>query len=112
MLPRINRLRRDFERVYKGKDRVSCEYFLMFFSSNGTDHSRFGFVVKKKVGKAYFRNKLKRRFRFVVREVIEDIKVGYDIIFVLNPNYSNWKGVEYKDIKDNIKLMLEKAKLL
>ena len=98
MLPRINRLRRDFERVYKGKDRVSCEYFLMFFSPNEKIYSRFGFVVKKKVGKAYFRNKLKRRFRFVIREIIGDIKVGYDIIFVLNPNYSNWKGVEYKDI--------------
>ncbi len=112
MLPRINRLRRDFERVYKGKDRVSCEYFLMFFSPNEKIYSRFGFVVKKKVGKAYFRNKLKRRFRFVIREIIGDIKVGYDIIFVLNPNYSNWKGVEYKDINNSIKLMLDKAKLL
>ncbi len=47
---------------------------------NELHHSRFGFVVGKRVGKAVTRNKVKRRIREAVRQI--PVKSGWDIVFI------------------------------
>lgn len=41
-----------------------------------------GYSVKKKLGKAIIRNRIKRRFREAYRQYFKYLKEGYDIILV------------------------------
>ncbi len=102
MLPYKNRLKSDFSKLFKGKDKFINPYFIIFYQENGRDFSRFGFVIRKKLGKAVLRNKVKRRFRFVIRDNLDKIESGFDFIFLINHNLSNWKDISYEDIKKNI----------
>ncbi len=47
---------------------------------NGTDTTRFGFSVSKRIGNAVVRNRLKRRLRELVRQM--HISNGWDIVFI------------------------------
>jgi ribonuclease P protein component len=102
MLPAENRLRTGYLKIYKDKKRVSNKYFLLFYKENNLSFSRFGFVIRKKLGKAFFRNKVKRRFRFAIRTEIDKIKPGFDFIFLINHNFQDWENVSYLEIKKNI----------
>ena len=50
------------------------------YLANGLDHSRFAFVVSKRVGNAVVRNKIRRRLREVVRE--SAFSEGWDAVFI------------------------------
>jgi ribonuclease P protein component len=102
MLPSKNRLRSGYLKIYKDKKSVSNKYFLLFYKENNTNYSKFGFVIRKKVGKAFFRNKIKRRFRFAIRENLENISPGFDFIFLINHNFTDWEQVSFEEIKNNI----------
>ena len=52
-------------------------------AQNGLSHSRFAFVVSKKVDKrAVVRNKVKRTLRSFIEYNIENIVKGYDMILI------------------------------
>ena len=50
------------------------------YLANGLDHSRFAFVVSKRVGNAVVRNRVKRRLREAVRE--RPVSSGWDAVFI------------------------------
>jgi len=113
MLPEANRLKKekDFERAFKkGKSYNQSFLFLKVFDSQDERQSRFGFVVSTKVSKkAVVRNKLKRQMREIVRERIEDIKKGQDVIVVTQP------GIEtqtFHQLKQNLLQLLKEADLI
>ena len=109
MLPQENRLRHGFDNIYKGKQKVLNPYFILFYKENNLDYSRFGFVIRKGLGKAYLRNRVKRRFRFVVRSNLVEIKKGFDYIFLVNHNLKDkWYEISFEDIKNNIIETLKK----
>lgn len=64
-LRRADRLRkrRDFQRVSRRGRRVAGPYFVLLSAPGGSDRTRLGLTVSRKVGNAVERNYVKRRVR-------------------------------------------------
>jgi ribonuclease P protein component len=83
--PRSGRLvrRSDFDAVYRQGRRVSAPRFAVFCRPNGTDCSRFGMSIRKVLGGAVIRNRIRRRTREILRLHAAEIQPGWD--FVIHP---------------------------
>ena len=81
-LPRACRLVRtaEYDAVYKGGRRKQGREFAVFLRANGLDLSRFGWSVKKALGGAVRRNRIRRRIREIVRLHRQEIAPGWDIV--------------------------------
>jgi ribonuclease P protein component len=80
--PREARLvrRGDFDAVYRAGKRRSSSHFTLFFRANQLPVSRFGFSIKKALGGAVVRNRMRRRMREIVRCHRMEIPAGWDIV--------------------------------
>ena len=80
--PREARLVRksEFDAVYRAGKRRSSSHFTVFFRANEQPQSRFGFSIKKTLGGAVVRNRIRRRLREVVRCHRLEIPAGWDIV--------------------------------
>jgi ribonuclease P protein component len=74
---------------------------------NGSNLSRYGFSVTKKVGKAVRRNRLKRLLREIMR--LQALKPGWDIVFMARSVAVN---ADYHQLKGAIAKLLARAQLL
>jgi len=95
-MKRKYRLRRnsDFQRVRHVGKSYASPFLVLAFLRNNVDHSRFGFVVSKQLGKAVDRNKIKRRIREAVRLRFLHIATGYDVVFVARKRAGSASFVE------------------
>ena len=80
--PRSARLvrRGEFDAVYRAGRRRSSALFTVFFRANQLPQSRFGFSIKKALGGAVIRNRIRRRIREIVRGNRREIAAGWDIV--------------------------------
>ncbi len=80
--PREARLvrRGEFDAVYRAGQRRSSSHFTVFFRANELPQSRFGVSIKKALGGAVVRNRIRRRLREIVRCHRGEIPVGWDIV--------------------------------
>ncbi len=104
MLSTKNRLRRkkDIEKVLKEGNGFYKDFLVLKARKNKERESRFGFIVSQKVSKkAVIRNRIKRRFREVVKGMIKKTNKNTDIILIALP------GTETKNFEE-IKLTIEK----
>ena len=72
--------RGEFDGVYRAGKRRSSSHFTVFFRANQLPHSRFGFSIKKTIGGAEVRNRIRRRVREIVRCHREEMPTGWDIV--------------------------------
>jgi ribonuclease P protein component len=70
----------DFDAVYRNGKRRSSSYFTVFLKANDLPQSRFGFSIKKALGGAVVRNRIRRRLREIVRCHRMEIPAGWDIV--------------------------------
>ncbi len=78
---RMKTMRRgEFDAVYRAGKRRSSSHFTVFFRANELPQSRFGFSIKKALGGAVVRNRIRRRLREVVRCHRLEIHAGWDIV--------------------------------
>ena len=105
------RLRRnsDFQRVRQYGQSYASPLMVLAFLQNELDHSRFGFVVSKRLGKAVRRNKIKRRMREATRVRLPCIKSGFDIVFIARQPA---RRATYQEIEQTVEFLLQKADLL
>src|SRR5215472_5322681 len=80
--PREARLvrRGEFDAVYRAGKRRSSSHFTVFFRANELPQSRFGVSIKKALGGAVVRNRIRRRLREIVRCHRTEIPSGWDIV--------------------------------
>ena len=81
-LPRACRLvrRAEYDAVYREGRRRSGPEFTVFLRPNSLDLSRFGWSIKKALGNAVRRNRIRRRLREIVRLHRQEIAPGWDIV--------------------------------
>ncbi|MFA5207604.1 MAG: ribonuclease P protein component [Candidatus Paceibacterota bacterium] len=112
MLPKENRLKKEkeFEAVFKGGRTIKGKSVFLRYLINGTDKTKVGFVVSKKISKlAVIRNKAKRRMRDIVRLKKDGLKEGLSIVIISLPSISK---MTYKEIKEDLENLLSKEELI
>ena len=76
---------------------------------NDLPHSRFGFVVSRRVGKAVMRNRTKRRIRSATHEWLPQLLPGYDLVIVAHPPASD---ASYAELTEGLGSLFERAGML
>jgi len=72
--------RSEYDAVYREGRRRTSQEFAVFLRANGLDESRFGWSIKKALGSAVKRNRIRRRIREIVRLHRQEISPGWDIV--------------------------------
>jgi ribonuclease P protein component len=114
MLPANKRLKKGlFNNVYRRGKREYGKAVSLFYMTNGSRLSQFGFVVSKKnAPKAFQRNRIKRTMREAVHVHLKDILGGYNIILTFISKCANYSiNEERKNINKEIELLFLKARL-
>jgi ribonuclease P protein component len=80
--PRASRLLRrvEYDAVYREGRRRSSREFAVFLRPNGLELTRFGWSIKKALGGAVKRNRMRRRIREIIRLNRQEIAPGWDIV--------------------------------
>ncbi len=100
---------RDFRRLYsKGKSYVSAG-IVVYVCKNHTNSKRFGITTSKKTGTAVLRSRSRRVIREAYYELYDNIKNGYDFVFVARAKTPHLKSY---DILRFMKELLKKAGVL
>jgi len=76
---------KSFKTVYNGGRKAVNAYFVMYMVSNGSNISRLGLSISKKVGKAVIRNRIRRLVKESCRLKAHKIITGFDIVVVARP---------------------------
>jgi ribonuclease P protein component len=112
MLQRANRLgsEKDIARLFSKGKFASSRFLTAKAVPNGTQDSRYAFVVGVKVSKrAVERNKVRRRMREIVRLHIGRIKPGFDIAFIAKKEALS---ATYKEIEQDMATAVDRIGLL
>ena len=93
----------EFKSLLKQK-KVSNQYVTIFFGNLDGKNSKklnISFVVKKKIGNAVKRNKIKRRLRNIMNDSFKkiSIKLDYSYLVIAKPTMLN---NEYTNIKEKL----------
>jgi ribonuclease P protein component len=107
----IYRLRRseDFQIVRRDGQFYASPLLVLAFLRNDLNHSRFGYVVNRRLGKAVHRNKIKRRMREATRLRIPTIKEGFDLVLIARKPIIE---AAYVDVEKTVAGLLKRAKLM
>ena len=104
----VLRKREDFTGIYNKGKSVPERYIVFFFRENGLSYNRTAFLASKKVGNSVQRNRAKRLMKESFRLSCEDIKTGYDMIFVARNNIN---GRKLSDVDRSLVNAVKKGKL-
>jgi ribonuclease P protein component len=99
----------DFKKVYARGKSLANYYMVLFFLKNGRTYNRVGFSASKKVGNSVVRNRARRLLKESFRHHSENIKEGYDIVFLARFNI---KDATCKKVEKAMLSTLKKSKLL
>ena len=91
---------KDFIKILK-KKKLNTKYYTIYFDKNYKNPNKYlniSFVMKKKIGNAVIRNKIKRKLKHAVQKISEESKI-------IDTNYTYvifGKNTVYKDKFTNV----------
>jgi len=101
---------KDFKSIIKG-EKINNKYLTIFFrklSDKSNKNLNISFVAQKKLGNAVKRNKIKRRLRNIMNQIlkISKINLNYSYLIIAKKTIINAKFVDIKEtlIKDYKKI--------
>ena len=91
----------DFKSLLAGK-KVSNKYLTIFFknlSNKSNNYLNISFVTQKKLGNAVLRNKIKRRLKNIMNQLVKISKINfnYSYLFIVKKSIINAKFVDIKE---------------
>ena len=93
----------EFKKLLKMK-KVSSKYVTIFFGhleNKNKKRLNISFSVKKKIGNAVCRNKIKRRLRSIVNDAVKKISIKMNYSYLVIPK-QNIINSEFKNIKETL----------
>ena len=104
---------KQFLRILK-KKKVNTKYFSIYFEKNASDIKKkdknffnISFVMKKKIGNAVIRNKIKRKLKSAVQKVLKEkqpVDLNYTyVIFGRNNVYKDKFQLIFDEVNDMFK---------
>lgn len=100
---------KDFRRLYSRGCSFASGILVVYVMKNRTQNVRIGITTSKKIGKAVLRNRSRRIIRAAYYQIMNDIKPGYDMVFVAR---GKTPFVKSTDILCTMKKELKKAGVL
>ena len=102
---------KEFQKLIK-KKRISNNYITIYFGKlDNKDNKKLNisFSVKKKIGNAVKRNKIKRRLRNIMNDATKKIPINFDYSYLVisKPSMLN---TEFKNIKETLFQEFKKIK--
>ncbi len=90
------RSNKEFNLVYRRGKKSWNRNYTIIVKRNGTENTRVGFSISKKVGNAVTRNRIKRRLREIVRNHKDILTKGYDVVVIpkVNTNEMDYAQLE------------------
>ena len=73
---------KDFRRLYSRGRSFASAVLVTYVMKNRTRNVRIGITTSKKIGKAVMRNRSRRIIREAYYQLADEIKPGYDLVFV------------------------------
>lgn len=73
----------EFEEIIKHGKSIKSSYYVIYYKNNLCKKSRFGISVGKKIGKAFFRNKIKRQIRNIINKNKNNYQKSIDYIIIV-----------------------------
>jgi ribonuclease P protein component len=108
--PDVLRDQRDFNKLYSKGKPVHSKYLVLIYIKNRLSFNRYAFLAsKKKVGNSVKRNRARRLMKESFREYREEVKQGYDILFIARNTID---GVKCAEVRWSMKSALKKSELL
>ena len=101
----------EFENVLKKGKFYIGKQITIYVVKNNSQNNLFGIAISKKTCKAVQRNYIKRRIRENYRLIQNDLKKGYNIVFLWNKKIPV-NEANFHIIKEDMKKLFEKAGLL
>ena len=98
----------DFKSILTG-GKITNKYLTIFFkrlSGKSNKYLNISFVAQKKLGNAVKRNKIKRKLRNIMNQILKVSKINLNYSYliitkknIITANFSDIKEVVYKDYK-------------
>ncbi len=90
--------------IFSNGERINTKFGPIYlYSVNDDAKNRIAILIKKKIGKAYYRNYIKRRIRFYISSEITLLENYNRVIFL----YRYLKPIKYDDLKNEYNLRLK-----
>lgn len=112
-MKKISTLKKNYEfknvlnkgKFYRGK------YVTIYIRENKENKNKIGIAISKKLAKATKRNRIKRLIRESYRLKKQQLKQGYNIVFIWNKQSSVLNNT-YKEVNEDIVKLLDKAGMI
>lgn len=110
-MDKIYRLRNnmEFKQVYEDGKNYWNRNLILYVKKNGLEYSRVGYSITKKIGNSVVRNKVRRRMKEIYRLNFNQIKGGYDFIFIPKRNIVD---ISYEEMESAMIHIMKLAKVL